>query len=122
MLVQGANTSALLSITPMPFASAHHFIDGRPCALIFISDPKAKPASREALLRSLFGLTPAESRLAQLLLDGMDLSVASEHLRLTAATERFMLKQIFSKTGCHRQSQLIRLLSLLPGEREMLKP
>jgi hypothetical protein len=42
--------------------------------------------------------------LAQLLLEGLDLSAASEHLRLTAATERFMLKQIFSKTGCHRQS------------------
>jgi DNA-binding CsgD family transcriptional regulator len=59
---------------------------------------------------------PLSSRLAQLLLEGMDLGTASEQLRVTAGTARFMLKGIFNKTACHRQSQLIRLLSLLPGD------
>jgi DNA-binding CsgD family transcriptional regulator/PAS domain-containing protein len=89
---------------------------GRPCALIFIYDPTAKPASRMRVLQALFGLTPAESRFVSRLLDGMDLSAAAVSVGVTSATARFMLKVIFRKTGVHRQSELIRLLSGIPGE------
>jgi DNA-binding CsgD family transcriptional regulator len=118
ILVQGSKASRPVSITATPFSSTHLVTGEQPCALVFLSDSEANPGSRAALLRSLFGLTPAECRLAQVLLEGMDLAAASEHLRVTAATARFMLKRIFNKTACHRQAQLIRLLSLLPGERE----
>jgi DNA-binding CsgD family transcriptional regulator len=122
ILVQGDKTSEPVAVTATPFGSANFVIEGRPCALVFLSDPKAKPASRTALLRTVFGLTPTECRLAQLLLEGLDMGAASQQLRVTAATARFMLKRIFNKTACHRQSQLIRLLSLLPGERKIDKP
>lgn len=116
ILLEGDKTSEPLPITATPFRSAHPLTQRQACALVFISDPAAKPRSRSALLRSLFGLTPAECRLAQLLLEGRDLRAASSHLRVTAATARFMLKNVFHKTASHRQSQLIRLLSILPGE------
>jgi hypothetical protein len=64
ILVQGAKTSEPAAVTATPFGSANLVIEGRPCAVVFLSDPKAKPASRAALLRTLFGLTPTECRLA----------------------------------------------------------
>jgi DNA-binding CsgD family transcriptional regulator len=114
--IQGDEASEPLFITVTPFCSRHLLTEERPCALVFISDPAAKPASRAALLRALFGMTPAECRLASLLLEGMELNIAAERMRITVGTARFMLKTIFRKTATHRQAQLIRLLSTLPGE------
>lgn len=112
----GDLASPPLSVIVTPFCSNHIFAKGRPCALAFIYDPAAKPASRAAALRTLFGLTPAECRLAGLLHEGLELGATAENLGVTAATARFMLKSIFRKTGLHRQSQLIQLLDRLPGE------
>lgn len=120
--VQGEDSEQPLSITVTPFRSSQFLTGEHPCALVFISDPAAKPVSREAALRTLFGLTPAECRLSQLLLEGIDLCAASDRLRVTTATARFMLKSVFHKTDCHRQSQLLRLLSLLPGDRQISGP
>jgi DNA-binding CsgD family transcriptional regulator len=108
--------STPISIVITPFHSDRLFAESRPCALLFIVDPSAKPLTRKPLLGLLYGLAPAECRLANLLLEGFDLKIAAEHLRVTTGTARFMLKQVFHKTSTHRQSQLIRMLSSLPGE------
>jgi len=113
--LQGKDSTPV-SIVVTPFRSERLFAESRPCALLFIVDPSAKPLARKTLLRVLYGLTPAESRLVSLLLEGLDLKIAAEHLRVTTSTARFMLKQVFHKTSTHRQSQLIRLLSSLPGD------
>jgi DNA-binding CsgD family transcriptional regulator len=83
---------------------------------VFINDPAEQPPSRAALLSTLYGLTPAECRLADLLLDETDLRRVAEYMRITFETARFMLKTVFRKTETHRQSQLVRLLMTLPGE------
>ncbi len=57
-----------------------------------------------------FGLTPAESRLAALLCDGLSIRDAAENLSVSQNTVRTHLKRIFSKTDTHRQSSLVRLL------------
>jgi PAS domain-containing protein len=56
--------SAPLRIVVTPFHSRRALAKGRPCALVFLCDPSGKPAPRSASLRTLFGLTPAECRLA----------------------------------------------------------
>lgn len=114
--IHGDDASIRFRILVTPFGSHRIFAGERPCALAFISDPAGKPASRAASLRDLFGLTPAECRLAGLLHEGLELRESAQKMRVTAATARFMLKRIFYKTGAHRQSQLIGLLSSLPGE------
>jgi len=105
-----------LPITVTPFHSSHVLTEESPCALVFISDPAAKPASRGAVFSALYGLTPAECRLADLMLEELELRRAAERMRVTVNTARFMLKIIFQKTGTHRQSQLVRLLMSIPGE------
>jgi len=108
--------SAPLRIVVTPFHSRRALAKGRPCALVFLCDPSGKPAPRSASLRTLFGLTPAECRLVGLLHEGLELSAAAEKLSVTQETARFMMKRILQKTGTHRQSQLIRLLSNFPGD------
>jgi DNA-binding CsgD family transcriptional regulator len=105
-----------ISVVATPFRSGRLFTEDRPCALLFITDPKATPASRVTLLRGLFGLTPAECRLVALLFEGDELRNAAERMHITVDTARFMLKRVFHKTLTKRQSHLIRLLSSLPGE------
>ena len=73
------------------------------------------PALREHFFCA-YELTSSERRVAHVLLDGDTLKVAAETTDLTLATVRTYLKQIFSKTGTHRQSELIALYyrSILP--------
>jgi len=58
-------------------------------------------------ISKLLGLTPAESELAKLLVQGDSLSEAAEKLNRSRATARVQLAAIFDKTGVHKQHQLI---------------
>lgn len=114
--IYGDRCSRPLSVVAMPLRSKSVFAPERPSALVFVYDPAAKPGSRAVALRNLFGLTPAESRLADLLNEEMNLNQAAARMSVTLGTARFMLKNIFSKTSTRRQSQLLQMLSRLPGE------
>ncbi len=58
----------------------------------------------------LFGLTPAESRLATALYGGASLNEYAEQQGISSGTARIQLKSIFSKTNTNRQADLIKLL------------
>jgi DNA-binding CsgD family transcriptional regulator len=87
--------------------------DDRPDDLahvVFLSDPDREIAINRARLRELYGLTPAEARLAGLLAEGRVLKSAAAELGITLQTARTHLKRIFGKTGAANQAQLVRLL------------
>jgi DNA-binding CsgD family transcriptional regulator len=84
--------------------------DQAPTAVVFVSDPDQAPDANPETLRSLFGLTPAESALAALLAQGRSLAEAAAQLGIARETARSRLKRIFEKTGTHRQTDLVRLL------------
>jgi DNA-binding CsgD family transcriptional regulator len=65
------------------------------------------------LLRSAFGLTGAEAKLAAQLASGDALERAAERLGIAKTTARNQLRAIFSKTGVHRQAELVALLATL---------
>jgi DNA-binding CsgD family transcriptional regulator len=68
------------------------------------------------LLRSHFGLTPAEARLALHLVAGETLRSAEVKLSISYETARTHLKNIFDKTGASRQAELvIAIVTALPG-------
>jgi DNA-binding CsgD family transcriptional regulator len=58
-----------------------------------------------------FGLTKAETRLAQLLVAGHSLASAAASLGISHNTARTHMKRIYDKTATSRQSQLVQLLS-----------
>jgi DNA-binding CsgD family transcriptional regulator len=85
-----------------------------PCALVFVSDPAAVPKSRATLMRMIYGLTPTESRFADLLLEGLIVREVADRLGITIETARFHLKRVLAKTATHRQTELMRIMLLLP--------
>lgn len=66
-------------------------------------------------LRKLFKLTQAEARLTEALADGASLVEAASRVDITRSTAKTHLDSIFSKTGCRRQAQLVRLIACLRG-------
>jgi DNA-binding CsgD family transcriptional regulator len=83
-------------------------------ALAFVFDPDAAPLRNTAMLRGLYGLTPAEARVAELVSQGHSLPEAAEFMHVTHETARSQLKSVFSKTGARRQNELVRLISAIP--------
>jgi len=86
-----------------------------PAAVVFISDPEREPISETQVFAKLFGLTPAEARLARILAGGDTLKEASEQLDVAESTVKSQLKSIFAKTDTKRQSELVRLLLMAPS-------
>jgi DNA-binding CsgD family transcriptional regulator len=62
------------------------------------------------LLRSHFDLTPSEARLTLRLVAGDKLQSAAVKLDIGYETARGYLKNIFDKTGAHRQTELVVLI------------
>jgi DNA-binding CsgD family transcriptional regulator len=87
-------------------------VDGQTVAAVavFISDPEYKSQTSAEVLGQLYGLTPAESKLAMALADGQSLEDASNTLHITRNTARAHLRSIFVKTGVTQQTMLVSLL------------
>jgi len=82
----------------------------RPAVCVVITDPAREALPPAQHLQRLFGLTPAEARLAARLAIGEELRVAAEKLGITYGTARSRLAQLFQKTDTRRQGELVRLL------------
>lgn len=85
-----------------------------PLAIVYVRDPDRPEETRLETLQRLYGLTPSQSRLAELLATGCSLSEAAERLDITLTSARQYLKLIFQKTGTSRQAELVRKILLVP--------
>jgi DNA-binding CsgD family transcriptional regulator len=84
--------------------------DDRFSHVVFISNPDHGIFINRERLQEIYGLTPAEARLAALLAEGKHLKAAAAQLGITFETARTHLKRIFSKTTAASQADLVRLL------------
>jgi DNA-binding CsgD family transcriptional regulator/PAS domain-containing protein len=116
LLISRRSPKRPLRVVITPFYSSQILVREKPSALVFVSDPDGKPFSRAAILRELYGLTPTESRIADLLAEGREIPEVADRIRTTIATARFYLKRVLAKTGTHRQAELMRLMGSLPGQ------
>ena len=80
-------------------------------ALVLITDPEQRSQAEPDRIAALYSLTPAETRLAVALVLGKSLRTYADETSLSVNTVRWTMKQLFSKTGTHRQSELIQLLT-----------
>lgn len=96
-------------VRPVPPASIAEY-GPCPAAVLHLSDTERSVGASPALLRSLFGLTAAESGLALLLVEGLTLDEASARQGVSRHTARSQLRSIFAKTGVTRQTELLRLV------------
>lgn len=84
-----------------------HLEDGK--ALVSFADAETI-ARRIHQAQEIYGLSPAQIRLACLILDGHDLAGAAELLAVSVNTLRTQLRRIFDKTGVRSQAALVRSL------------
>lgn len=82
-------------------------------AAVILLDLEDGPQPSADLLKQVFGLTPAETRVAQRLSRGEDLGTISRALGVSVGTLRMQLKAIFWKTATRRQAELAALLAHL---------
>ncbi len=83
-----------------------------PVAAVFVSDPESDATIPTTMLRTFYGLTPAETRLVSELLNHRSLKECAEILGISLNTARTQLKKLLEKTNTRRQSELLRLLSV----------
>jgi len=111
----GAHTLNLL-ITPYPDHSVAGLgVSRRICAGIFLHETTALPQLPVELLKGLYGLTRAEVRLAEGIVEGRSPAEAAVKFGVSVNTTRSQLRALFAKTDTQRQADLVRLLSGLTG-------
>ena len=74
---------------------------------------------QQVYLQRVWGLTPAECRFANLLMEGLSLVDCCGRLGICRATGAFHLKNLFRKTGTRRQIELLSLLFREIGPRSV---
>ena len=115
-MVLRSATGGRLSVTVAPIHSEQVAVfDHRPSVMVCVTDPDLSATISEDRARSLFGLTPAEARVAMALMGGGTARHVAEGLGVSLHTVRHHLQSIFEKTGAARQSELLTLLTRAAG-------
>lgn len=110
-----------LLIAPLPVQAPPWLGTRSPAAIVFITDPEAPHRAGTARVAELHGLTPAEQRLLEHLVQGLSAKEAAERHGVSFHTVRSQMKSLFSKTGVSRYGELVRMAAqaeLLAGPEE----
>jgi DNA-binding CsgD family transcriptional regulator/PAS domain-containing protein len=98
-----------LQILVTPSVREDIFFGTRGTALVFVSDPETQRTQTD-VLRTLYGLTPAETIVASLLAEGKSVKEIADRTTVRENTVRMHLKKIFDKTGTKRQAALVTIV------------
>jgi DNA-binding CsgD family transcriptional regulator/PAS domain-containing protein len=116
MALATPSRQAPLSITVAPVRSERFSpVHRGHSILVCVTDLEAKVKLPEQTLRELFGLTPAEARLALAIFEGLSPGEAAASFGVSPHTARVQLGHVFAKTGTNRQSELVRLMMRAVG-------
>jgi DNA-binding CsgD family transcriptional regulator len=104
--------SIVVWISPLAGVAADKlgFVDGKNNVLLLALPLRRNHLIEPTIIRSIYGLSTGEARLASLLVSGRTVKEAAKELDLTEGTARFVLNQVFAKLGIHRQSELVALM------------
>ncbi|QCB55614.1 LuxR family transcriptional regulator [Sphingopyxis sp. PAMC25046] len=86
--------------------------DGTPAPIFILLARSPATSARTGRAARCFGLTPAENRLLDCLVEGLELKDAACRLGVARTTARTHLQRIFDKTGVRRQTDLQRMIAL----------
>ena len=107
---QGPGVAAL--VTPLPAG----FLPDQPhrgLALVLLTDLRGGAPDAGRILREIYGLTPAEAALATALAAGRRATEIAEARGVRITTVRTQIRTLLDKTGCGRQSDLVRMVARL---------
>ena len=87
----------------------------RVAALALIVDPQVRPRVHPHRVAATLDVTPAQSRVAAALAAGHTVREIAAASGCAEATVRWHLKQLFARTGCAKQADLVRLVLTVAG-------
>jgi DNA-binding CsgD family transcriptional regulator len=82
-------------------------------AAVFVATERGPPTASLEALADAFGLTPAEARVLARLGQGESIDAAAAAIGVARTTVKTHLARILSKTGTHRQADLVALVGRL---------
>ncbi|MBF0307284.1 MAG: helix-turn-helix transcriptional regulator [Alphaproteobacteria bacterium] len=101
-----------LSVLCVPIGLTGLPASGRATVALIVSDPRQGVYAPAAALRARYGLSGAEARLAEALVEGRSLREIADQGGPAYQTLRQQLKALMRKTDTNRQSDLVRRLML----------
>jgi DNA-binding CsgD family transcriptional regulator len=109
--VRHASSDAMIVAHVIPIRLSARDIFVR-CAAALVLTPVTTPrAPPVELVQSLFDLTPAEARVARNLASGQSVDEMAQANGVSSNTIRSQVRGVLEKTGCHRQSEVVTLLT-----------
>ena len=111
MTIGGSELRLPLSVMVSPLRSARDSVlGGGASVMVAVTDLEAGIDVDHNKLRDIFGLTPAEIRVALAIFNGQSPKEAAASLGVSFFTIRGHLARVFEKTNTNRQAQLVRLM------------
>lgn len=111
MSVSRVGHLAPLTVLAAPLSrDATGFGGGRPAAIVFLCDPERSHPTPATVLSQLYGLTTAEARVLEVLVQGHRPEDVARTIGVTINTVRTHLKSIYRKTDSQGQPELVRLV------------
>ena len=101
------NSSLMLSILPFSRLEAQHH---QKQAIIFVTQTNQPQHLAKDYLIQKYKLAKRELEVCDLFVNGLSLEQIAEHMNITYGSIRVYIKNIFAKTGCTSQTELMQLL------------
>jgi DNA-binding CsgD family transcriptional regulator len=111
IIVARRETKKPIVITALPVhgAASAPFLGAR--AILSLRDLEAERRPALEVLSEAFSLTAAETKVASMVATGSSPEEIAGEMQVSRETVRNQIKAIFGKTGTHRQSELVALIS-----------
>jgi DNA-binding CsgD family transcriptional regulator len=112
---RGAEAMMVAHVVPIRLSARDIFVR---CAAALVLTPVTLPqAPPVELVQSLFDLTPAEARVARSLAAGETVDAIASARGVSQNTVRDQVRGVLEKTGCHRQTDVVALLTAISPAR-----
>jgi DNA-binding CsgD family transcriptional regulator len=102
-------TPCVAHVMPLRAGQIRPGLAQRATAAVFVALAASPPRMPADALALLYDLTPAESRIFELIADGQAASDIAVVLGIAPSTVKTHLLRVFDKTGCRRQAELVKL-------------
>jgi DNA-binding CsgD family transcriptional regulator len=104
---------AVVHVLPLKRGELRPGIERRAAAAIFVAPAAILPRMPADALALIYDLTPAETRVLELMVAGKSPAEIAETVGILPNTVKTHLQHVFNKTGAHRQADLVRLVASL---------
>lgn len=102
-----------VAVAPIGEERAGLFHEGRLC-LVLVAKPRDVAVPSAQTLAIMFGLTPAEARLARAICNGESLATYAAATGVGVTTVKSHLRALFGKMGVNRQADIVRIVLTNP--------